>query len=87
VVNVVLCVLSGATIFLGGFLRNPPHPGWKGINIFPKDVYYIDRIPSEVSYVFTAIIIVAAVVTSVLSSLYPAVKASQYDPIEAIRRE
>lgn len=76
-----------ATPLLATFLNSPPPPGWPGLNLFPKDVYYLDRIPSEVSYPFVGIIVVAATITAVLASLYPAIKASRFDPVEAIRRE
>lgn len=76
-----------ATPLLAMFLESPPPPGWPGLNLFPKDVYYLDRIPSEVSYPFVGIIVAAATITAVLASLYPAIKASRLDPVEAIRRE
>jgi lipoprotein-releasing system permease protein len=76
-----------ATLPLAGFLNWPPPPGWPGLNLFPKDVYYLDRIPSEASYMFVGIIVVAATLTAVAASIYPAIKASRFDPVEAIRRE
>ena len=82
----VLFVLP-IVLWLSQLLTDPPPPGWPGLNIFPKDVYYLDRIPSEVSYPFIGIIIVAATITAVVASVYPAVKAAQFDPVEAIRRE
>ena len=60
---------------------------WTGFEFFPKDVYYLDKIPAEINLSDAMVIAVAAVLISVIASLYPAWQASKLDPVEAIRYE
>lgn len=93
--NLVLPVISYlgalsaamAMIPLAMFWKDPPGPGWPGLNLFPKDVYYLDRIPAEVNYPSILFVVLATMIVSIAATLYPAVRAAMCDPIEAIRRE
>ncbi len=60
------------------------HSGWK---LFPPDIYYLDKIPSEISYPTIVIIIIATVAVSILFSIYPAIKAARLNPVDALRYE
>ncbi|MEK6567871.1 MAG: FtsX-like permease family protein, partial [Candidatus Omnitrophota bacterium] len=54
----------------------------------PADIYYLDRLP--VSLVFwpdVGMVIIAAFLISLLSTIYPARKAGQLNPLEALRYE
>jgi hypothetical protein len=66
-------------------LEPPAH--WPGLELFPRDVYYLDRIPVYVDYNTIGLIVVLTLVVSFVFSIYPALKAASYDPIEAIRDE
>ena len=57
------------------------------IKIFPSDVYYLDKLPAKINYSDTALIIGATILISFLATLYPAWRASQLDPVEALRYE
>jgi lipoprotein-releasing system permease protein len=57
------------------------------IEIFPKSVYYLDRLPVHVRWWDVAAILATALVVSVVAALYPAWRASRLDPVEAIRYE
>jgi lipoprotein-releasing system permease protein len=51
----------------------------------PKEVYYIDTIPVHISVFDLATVLVITLVVGILSSLYPAKKVAQLDPVEIIR--
>ncbi len=57
------------------------------IDIFPKDVYYLSKLPSEIQYFDSFIIVIFSIVICFLASLYPAWRASRLDPVEGLRYE
>ena len=59
---------------------------YKFINL-PSDVYYISKLPVQVSVSDVSIVAAAAVVISFLATLYPAWYASRLNPVESFRYE
>ncbi|MFH1227950.1 MAG: ABC transporter permease [Planctomycetota bacterium] len=58
-----------------------------GFEVFPKDVYLLDQIPSEISLLTIIVITIATIAVSVIFSIYPSVKASRLQPTEALKYE
>jgi lipoprotein-releasing system permease protein len=58
-----------------------------GFELFSRDVYYLDRFPSQVVPMDVAIISVTAIVISFIATLYPSWQASRLLPSEALRYE
>ena len=58
-----------------------------GFKILSSDVYYIDKLPSQVNPLDVGLIVVTAVLISLLATLYPSWRASKLDPAEALRYE
>ncbi len=58
--------------------------GWFVIS---SDVYFIDRIPISISPAIALIVICTAIVLALISSYYPAAKASAVKPVEILRYE
>lgn len=62
--------------------------GWlTGFQLFRSDIYYLDRIPAELSWARIGWTAFIAFALSTLAALYPAWKASRLDPVEALRYE
>src|SRR4030042_2917736 len=56
-----------------------------GFKILASDVYYIDKLPSQVNPLDVGLIILTAILISLLAPLYPSWRASKLDPAEALR--
>ncbi len=60
---------------------------WMDIVIVPKNVYYIDSIPTEIQPEFVVFIAAAALFISTVSAVFPAWYASRLNPVQSIRYE
>jgi lipoprotein-releasing system permease protein len=58
-----------------------------GFKVLASDVYYIDKLPSQVNPLDIALIVMTAILISLLATLYPSWRASKLDPAEALRYE
>jgi lipoprotein-releasing system permease protein len=58
-----------------------------GFELFSKDVYYLDRFPSQVVPSDVLLISLTAVLISFVATLYPSWQASRMQPAEALRYE
>lgn len=86
-VGTVLGTISGLAIALNlenliDFLEN-----LFGFKILSRDVYYIEKFPSQVNPLDVSLIVITAILISLLATLYPSWRASKLDPAEALRYE
>jgi len=58
-----------------------------GFKILASDVYYIDKLPSQVNPLDVGLIVITAIFISLLATVYPSWRASRLDPAEALRYE
>ena len=58
-----------------------------GSEIFPRDIYYFDKIPTDMSAWNLVFINVGAVAIAVVFSVLPALRAALLHPVRALRYE
>ena len=58
-----------------------------GVAIFPPEVFFLSSLPSKTDPVEVTVVVALALGLSFLATLYPAWRAAQYDPVEALRYE
>jgi lipoprotein-releasing system permease protein len=61
--------------------------GITNTKLFDPSVYYLDKLPADVDWQTTGVIVLMAVALSLLATLYPSWRASRLDPVEALRYE
>jgi lipoprotein-releasing system permease protein len=90
VIGVVGTIL-GTIVGLGTAFNLEMITGWIeslfGFKILSSEVYYIDKLPSQVNPLDITLIVVTAILISLLATLYPSWRASKLDPAEALRYE
>ena len=58
-----------------------------GINIFPSDVYYLEKMPSEINIVSVSIVFILSLVITSLASYFPAKTISKMKTADALKYE
>lgn len=56
-------------------------------NLFPAEFYFLSRLPSEIDPKEVVMVAAIALTLSLLATLYPARRAANLDPVEALRYE
>ena len=57
------------------------------IQIFPEEIYFLSKMPSEINLFSILIIGSVSIFITILVSLYPAIKASNLDPVKSLKYE
>jgi lipoprotein-releasing system permease protein len=55
--------------------------------LFSPELYFLSRLPADISVPETTAVVVMALALSLLATLYPSWRAARLDPIEALRYE
>jgi len=58
-----------------------------GIIKIPAEVYFVDKLPLALNMNDVGIIVIGSVAISFLATVFPSIRASQLDPVDAIRHE
>lgn len=82
-------ILSVVGTFIGliiGYTLSWALGKYKFISL-PSDVYFLDKLPVKMEFLDFLVVAVSAIILSLLATIYPALRASKMDPVEAIRNE
>lgn len=58
-----------------------------GVTLFPPEVFFLSALPSKINAGEVGVVVALALGLSFLATLYPAWRAAQYEPVEALRYE
>lgn len=86
-IGTALGLLGGVAVALNIETMLPRLEHAFGISLLPRDVYYITSVPAEMRWSEVGLIVAAALLLSVLSTIYPARRAAATHPAEALRYE
>lgn len=82
--TILLAIFAFDALSVGPLVEFNATYGWQMWN---PQTYYFDRIPDEVNPVQATLIVLAAILSSVIGALIPALLAARLDPVEALRYE
>ena len=57
------------------------------IEIFPADIYFLDKVPSEINAISVIVIFILSLITTSIASLIPALAITKMNTIEALKYE
>ena len=57
------------------------------ISLFPEEIYFLNKMPSEIDPNSIFIISFCSIIITILVSIFPAIQASKLDPVKALKYE
>jgi len=87
IIGTIFGVIGGILLALNIATVVPFLEQFFGFSLFPSDIYYITELPSDLRQSDVIAFAAMSLCMSLLSTLYPAWRASRTDPAEALRYE
>ena len=57
------------------------------LNLFPEEIYFLNQMPSEIDFVSVLLVAICSILITTMVSLFPSIKASNLNPIDALKHE
>ena len=57
------------------------------INLFPEEIYFLNKMPSEINPTSILIISICSIIITIIVSIFPALKTAKLDPIKSLKYE
>ena len=57
------------------------------ISLFPEEIYFLSKMPSEIDLFSIVVISLCSLLSTIIVSIFPAIKASKLDPIQSLKYE
>ena len=57
------------------------------ITLFPEEIYFLSKMPAEIDLFSVGVISVSSLLSTIIVSIFPAIKASKSDPIQSLKYE
>ena len=58
-----------------------------GIKLFPEEIYFLSKIPSEINLFYISIISFFSLLITFLATILPSLSAAKLDPVKALKYE
>jgi lipoprotein-releasing system permease protein len=87
VMGTAIGLLFGLIIALNAETLRASISNLLGVTLFPPEVFFLSSLPSKINPLEVTTVVGLALALSFLATIYPAWRAAQYDPVEALRYE
>ena len=57
------------------------------ITLFPEEIYFLSKMPAEIDLFSVGVISISSIASTIIVSIFPAIKASKLDPIQSLKYE
>ena len=57
------------------------------ITLFPEEIYFLSKMPAEIDLFSVGVISISSILSTIIVSIFPAIKASKLDPIQSLKYE
>ena len=57
------------------------------VNLFSEEIYFLSTLPSDIKYQEVLFVFLISIIITILSTIFPSIRASNIDPIDTLKNE